>query len=201
MSEPRVPRDPLASLQHAGPQGVIWADLSPDLGESLFAFLLVLMNLLTPAPTQPMLAERPTIYPPEIVADRVIHDIVSYARYTALSEFLAAVAAEDARNAAEAAERAQRAAQAQRPVTTPQAPSGASGDCYSGTPVPPWIIDRESGGDPNAVNPSSGAYGCYQLMPMHYNGGVCSDLGRDLAGQKACAQRLYDRAGLAPWAL
>jgi hypothetical protein len=85
------------------------------------------------------------------------------------------------------------------------APVATGGDCYDGSPVPAYIITRESGGDPNAVNPSSGAYGCFQELPGHFNsGGACAGLSMySVADQKVCAQRLIDGSGgtLAPWAL
>jgi type II secretory pathway pseudopilin PulG len=103
------------------------------------------------------------------------------------------------------AEAALQNSQAQ-PTQQYSAPSsgGASGDCFDGSPIPAWIVNRESGGDPNAVNPSSGAYGCYQELPGHFNAGaVCGGLSMySVADQKTCAQRLIDAAGgsLAPWA-
>jgi septal ring factor EnvC (AmiA/AmiB activator) len=57
--------------------------------------------------------------------------------------------------------------------------------------IPQAIVMCESGGNYNARNPS-GAYGAYQIMPEHWEGGVCSDLGRDRAGQDQCAARLWD---------
>lgn len=73
--------------------------------------------------------------------------------------------------------------------TSTSTSTGGGGSCPA--VIPQYIIQKESGGNPNAVNSSSGAFGCYQLMPMHYSaGGACADLGRDVAGQAACAQRL-----------
>jgi hypothetical protein len=77
---------------------------------------------------------------------------------------------------------------------TQQAPSGggatatatsASGSCPA--VIPQYIIQRESGGNPNARNPS-GAYGCYQIMP-----GTAAAYHCDLStvkGQADCASRL-----------
>lgn len=80
-------------------------------------------------------------------------------------------------------------------------PSRVSGDC-SGFPLPAYIIQRESGGDPNAVNPSSGTFGCAQLQPFHFSpGGACEGLSTDTPGQIACTERLQAAAGLQPWAL
>lgn len=90
-------------------------------------------------------------------------------------------------------------------VTAPPAPSyqqSDGGDC-SGSVVPDWIVQRESGGNPSAVNPSSGAYGCYQELPGHFaDGGACAGLNMySVADQKTCASRLSDGgANLSPWA-
>lgn len=78
------------------------------------------------------------------------------------------------------------------PVALSSAPSGGSsgtGDCtgYPGY-VPTW---RESNNQPDVVNPSSGAFGCAQLMPMHFRaGGTCADLPTSYEGQRECAWRL-----------
>jgi hypothetical protein len=86
--------------------------------------------------------------------------------------------------------------------TTPTAglqSAGSGGACGA---IPGYIVGRESGGDPNAVNPSSGAFGCYQLLPDHFAaGGECAGLGTDQAGQDECAGRLWDGgAGSSHWA-
>lgn len=66
------------------------------------------------------------------------------------------------------------------------------------SPVPTWITNRESGGSYTAVNPSSGAYGKYQIIPSTW-AATCGDLGHDPAGQDQCAARLVESQGLAPW--
>ncbi len=48
------------------------------------------------------------------------------------------------------------------PTAAPATPS--SGRCGGSLP-PCYVLDRESGGDPAAVNPSSGAAGKWQMMP------------------------------------
>lgn len=112
--------------------------------------------------------------------------------------YLAAV--ESARVEAErAAQAAQRATQ-----TVSRAPVSISGDCAPVAAIIGWgIVNRESGGNPGAVNPSSGAIGCSQTLPSHYNsGGTCAGLDMySVAGQTECTQRLYDASGLRPWAL
>lgn len=77
--------------------------------------------------------------------------------------------------------------------------SSSSGGC--GSAIPGYIIERESGGNPNARNPS-GAFGCYQLMPMHFGpGGECAGLSTSQSGQDECAARLWDGGrGSSHWA-
>lgn len=58
--------------------------------------------------------------------------------------------------------------------------------------IPAYIVWRESRGSYTVYNRGgSGAYGAYQLMPFHWSRGVCKGLGRDPAGQDACAARLW----------
>jgi soluble lytic murein transglycosylase-like protein len=60
-----------------------------------------------------------------------------------------------------------------------------------------YVIDRESGGDPNAQNPSS-ASGLLQLMSIHWSGRF------DPFKPKAnlsYGYKLYRGSGWAPWAL
>lgn len=79
--------------------------------------------------------------------------------------------------------------------------TGSAGGC-SGFSVPDWIIQRESGGDPNAVNPSSGAYGCTQTLPEHYQaGGACAGLDmHSVDGQRQCTYILSaGGTNLAAW--
>lgn len=86
------------------------------------------------------------------------------------------------------------------------------GDCSAFLAyVPAWIIDRESRGDPNAVNGSSGAMGCVQELPGHFAEvspwnsnahGTCYGLDPNTqAGQLECANRLSSGgSNLNPWA-
>ena len=85
-----------------------------------------------------------------------------------------------------------------RNVPPPQPPAGVQSDFnVAALPACTWV--PESGGNYNAVNPSSGAYGKYQIMPMHWNGGVCTGLGRDPSGQEQCAARIYASSGAGAW--
>jgi hypothetical protein len=120
-----------------------------------------------------------------------------------------AKAAEDAEIAREqeaqrladlAAQTAREAARLQPPPAT----SSGNGSCYAG-PIPAYIVTRESGGSPTAVNPSSGAYGCFQIMPFVWSHN-CADLGPEqgssVSAQIACANRISNGGtNLAPWAL
>jgi soluble lytic murein transglycosylase-like protein len=71
-----------------------------------------------------------------------------------------------------------------------------SGQCGGATNGADAYIGRESGGNPNARNPS-GAWGCYQIMPGTWSGS-CSDLGQygsaSTQAQAACASRLPSSA-------
>lgn len=65
---------------------------------------------------------------------------------------------------------------------------------------PEQFIQCESKGDPNAVNPSSGAFGLYQLKPMHFQaGGICEGVNRDQGGQSTCANKVYEEQGSGAW--
>jgi hypothetical protein len=63
------------------------------------------------------------------------------------------------------------------------------------------FVGCESGGSWTAVNPSSGAYGRYQILPSHWGaGGQCQGLGRDPGGQTECANRIMATEGSGAWA-
>jgi hypothetical protein len=84
-----------------------------------------------------------------------------------------------------------------RPNAAPMTYSGGD-SCYGG-PIPDYIVTRESGGDPYALNPS-GAWGCFQIMPEWWNG-ACSGFDKmTVAGQKQCAAILWNGgAGASNW--
>lgn len=72
------------------------------------------------------------------------------------------------------------------------APSGGGGGCSG--------MDAESGSDGyNAVGGGGKYLGCYQIDVGHYNGGSCSGLGTDPAGQDACAQIICRTEGAGAW--
>jgi hypothetical protein len=112
-------------------------------------------------------------------------------------------AAADAAQQAAAAAAAAQAAQAQASAApAPQQPaqgfSGPSGSFEA------CVIRVESGGNPQAVNPSSGAGGLFQFLPstwaglqMGYPGGAQT---APPGVQYAAFDKLYAEAGTAPWA-
>jgi len=108
-----------------------------------------------------------------------------------VDRFFQAVAAAEADKAA--------AAKSKSAARTGRGGSGGgtvSGPCGGATNGADRFIGRESGGNPNARN-SSGAWGCYQIMPGTWNSS-CSDLGQhgsaSTEAQAACASRLPSSA-------
>jgi len=84
-------------------------------------------------------------------------------------------------------------------VPPPRPPAGVrTASVKANLPSCTWV--PESGGDYNAVNPSSGAYGKYQIMPSHWSpGSVCYGMGKDPAGQERCAVAVYKSEGAGAW--
>jgi Transglycosylase-like domain len=64
------------------------------------------------------------------------------------------------------------------------------------------VIQRESGGDPSAVNPSSGAGGLYGFLPSTWQALGHSGLPENasVAEQNQAFQHQYARSGAAAWA-
>jgi hypothetical protein len=99
------------------------------------------------------------------------------------------------------AERLEAEARARRAVpAAPRSVGGTVGDC-TGFAIPDYIIQRESGGNPSAYNPS-GAYGCAQTLLSHYTSGSCRGLDPyTIEGQRQCVWILSNGGtNLAPWA-
>jgi resuscitation-promoting factor RpfC len=71
--------------------------------------------------------------------------------------------------------------------------------------VPPsfqaCVIHRESGGDPRAVNPESGAGGLFQFLPSTWHGLGYSGLPENASVQTQfeAFAKLYAQAGVSPW--
>ena len=98
---------------------------------------------------------------------------------------------------AAAAAEAAAAANAKKKAAAPTGRGGGGGGsvggaCGGATNGADRFIGAESGGDPNARN-SSGAWGCYQIMPGTWSSS-CSDLGQhgsaSTDAQAQCASRL-----------
>jgi hypothetical protein len=78
-----------------------------------------------------------------------------------------------------------------------QPPAGTLSD-FDKASLPECTWRPESGGDYGAVNPSSGAYGKYQIIPSTW-AAHCSGLDRGPAGQERCAARVYAAQGAGAW--
>lgn len=93
------------------------------------------------------------------------------------------------------------------PVTPPvhhvasQSVSAPSGGHTSGSGYEGCVIQHESGGNPHAVNSSSGAGGLYQFLPstwqsLGYSG---SPQNAPVSQQNAAFQKLHSQMGSSPW--
>jgi hypothetical protein len=109
--------------------------------------------------------------------------------------FYQAVAAAEAEQAAQAAAAANAKKKSVAPTGRGGSGSGGSsvgGACGGASNGADRFIGAESGGNPNARN-SSGAWGCYQIMPGTWQSS-CSDLGQhgsaSTDAQAQCASRL-----------
>ena len=147
-----------------------------------------------------------------IQADAIPGMIVRYVQFVQVTDYIHALEMQKAVEyvqAVQAQEESDRQAIArliasqQRPRPVPQpvpqqrSSGGGGGDCYAG-PIPAYIVTRESGGNPTAMNPS-GAYGCFQIMPYVWSAN-CSDLDRGVGGQIECANRISNGGtNLQPW--
>jgi hypothetical protein len=119
-----------------------------------------------------------------------------YDLYQAWRHHDRAVAAKAAAVAAAQAaqQRVSRAAQQTSSVTASVASAG-------GSPLPACTWQPESGGNPTAVNPSSGAGGYYQIMPSTWQayGGSGAPQDAPLAEQTAIAQKIWATQGPSAW--
>lgn len=69
--------------------------------------------------------------------------------------------------------------------TSSVAPVSSGGGCGD---LPAYIVQRESGGNPNAVSPNGQYIGCAQVDRSHFNaGGSCAGL-----GYTECVNKLWD---------
>lgn len=71
----------------------------------------------------------------------------------------------------------------------------------SSSPLPACTWQPESGGNPSAVNPSSGAGGYYQIMPSTWAayGGTGAPQNAPMSEQTAIAQKIYHSQGPSAW--
>jgi len=82
-------------------------------------------------------------------------------------------------------------------VPPSQQPSGVESDRDVAN-LPDCTWRPESGGDYGAVNPTSGAFGKYQIIPSTW-AAHCSDLSHSPTGQEECAVRVYEAQGSGAW--
>lgn len=76
--------------------------------------------------------------------------------------------------------------------------SGSASVSSSSSSLPSCTWEPESGGDYNAVNPSSGARGKYQIMPSTY-AAYGGDGSWSPADQERVAQKIYAATGGSAW--
>jgi resuscitation-promoting factor RpfC len=97
---------------------------------------------------------------------------------------------------------------ASEPAPAPAAPAApaaapASAASYSGAPgsFQSCVIKAESGGNPTAVNPTSGAGGLYQFLPSTWQALGFSGLPQNasVAEQNAAFQKEYAQSGTSAW--
>lgn len=81
------------------------------------------------------------------------------------------------------------------------APARAAAPAVHASGVFACVIARESGGNPHAVNPVSGAGGLFQFLPSTWHALGFSGLPEDasVATQWAAAEKQYAISGLAAW--
>jgi resuscitation-promoting factor RpfC len=89
-------------------------------------------------------------------------------------------------------------------ASTAAAPSAAPASSYSGAPgsFQSCVIQAESGGNPNAVNASSGAGGLYGFLPSTWQALGFSGLPQNasVAEQNAAFAKQYAQSGSGAWA-
>jgi hypothetical protein len=91
-------------------------------------------------------------------------------------------------------------------VVTTAAPRPVAAAAATGSgglpPIFQCIIQHESGGNPRAVNRSSGAAGLFQFLPSTWHSLGYSGSAADYptAVQYQAAERLYAQSGTRPWA-
>lgn len=133
--------------------------------------------------------------PPEAGAMRAVRDLEHAAAYVQQVQLEEAIASLEEQvgsfvNEVKRSEAIARSRPSSAVTRSPEVhPAGGTGECGGATNGADRFIQRESGGNPYVVNSSSGAFGCYQIMPYVWDAN-CRDLGHDPQGQAACASRL-----------
>jgi hypothetical protein len=80
-------------------------------------------------------------------------------------------------------------------------PTPVASAASAGSPLPTCTWQPESGGNPSAVNPSSGAGGYYQITPATWAayGGTGAPQSASMSEQTAIAQQIYQSQGPSAW--
>jgi hypothetical protein len=81
------------------------------------------------------------------------------------------------------------------------ASNAGSSAASTGSPLPACTWQPESGGNPSAVNPSSGAGGYYQILPSTWAayGGSGAPQAAPMSEQTAIAEKIYHTQGASAW--
>lgn len=70
---------------------------------------------------------------------------------------------------------------------------------FPDAPVMIMVLKSESSFDCGIKNPGSSARGCFQILTSTWKGAACTGDVYDIEDNIACARKLYDESGLAPW--
>lgn len=81
-------------------------------------------------------------------------------------------------------------------ASTPTVAASVAQPVTGGMPACTW--KPESGGSYTAVNPSSGAFGKYQIVASTW-AAYCTGISRDPGGQETCARRVLAGQGAGAW--
>jgi len=128
-------------------------------------------------------------------------DRIAAAKAAAARAAAARAAAARAAAARAAAARAAAAAAAQAAQQQAAQQASASTASAGGSPLPACTWQPESGGNPQAVNPTTGAGGYYQIMPSTWAayGGTGAPQDAPLSEQTAIAEKIWANQGPSAW--
>jgi resuscitation-promoting factor RpfC len=204
-----------ASARHAAPRRSLHVLIFPVLP----VLAVLVTGLLLQAPSSPPAAAALSFAqapapdrafaalpaPHALAADSTAH-LAQLRALVSARRHRAALARRRARAARQAAALAARQQAAAQPSPAATAAPGATGSVTPSSSYEACVIRVESGGNPAAVNPSSGAGGLYQFLPSTWAGlGYASAYpgGAQTAPasvQQQAFDKLYAEAGSAPWA-